>query len=386
MMRTTPSRRTILQCSHRTFTDGLTFIVVSLKPVRDPAAGQVIGRELHLDLVPGEDPDEVHAHLAGHVCQHLVAVLELHAEHGVRQRLHHGAFDLDRIFFRHALSGRPREDFRTVPRDRDRVLEMGCEAAVGRHRGPAVLEHPHLPRPHGHHGLDGEHHAGLEQGAPPGLAEVRHLRLLVERPAYPMPYERPHDAETVALALRLHGVGDVADAVPRPALHDGLVEALARDIEELLDSLGDRPDRQGDGAVAVVALDDAAEIEPDDVAVLELSLGRGDAMDDLVIYRGAHRRRVPAIALEGRRGTFADDEGLDVLVDVLGRGAGPHEGLEPLLDLGQDAAGRAHVPELPGGLQQDHRVTACSTALRMAAATVPTAPPPATSAKSLRPR
>src|SRR5712692_3142014 len=105
MMRTTPSRRTILQCSHRTLTDGLTFIVcpfepfhrsrstqpsaralgvhlalplarvplalgrpsartVSFEPVSDPAAGQVVRRQLDLDLVPGQDPDEVHAHLA----------------------------------------------------------------------------------------------------------------------------------------------------------------------------------------------------------------------------------------------------------------------------------------------------------------------------------
>jgi hypothetical protein len=29
MIRVTPSRRTILQCSHRTFTDGFTFIAPS---------------------------------------------------------------------------------------------------------------------------------------------------------------------------------------------------------------------------------------------------------------------------------------------------------------------------------------------------------------------
>src|SRR6267142_1052518 len=136
MMRTTPSRRTILQCSHRTLTDGLTFISCpfepfhrfSLESVRDPAAGQVVGRQLDLDLVPGQDPNEVHAHLAGHV-------------------------------------------------------------------------HLHLVRSHGHHRLDGEHHAGLERGPAAGLAEVRHLRILVERAAYPMPHECPHHPETVTLTV-----------------------------------------------------------------------------------------------------------------------------------------------------------------------------------------
>ena len=33
---------------------------------------------------------------------------------------------------------------------------------------------------------------------------------------------------------RLHRVGDVAEPVARPALHDGLVEALAGDVEQLL--------------------------------------------------------------------------------------------------------------------------------------------------------
>src|SRR5437867_2283594 len=135
MMRTRPARRTTLQCSHRTLTDGLTFIsypfepshrssrgrpalgrpssrllepfhrssrgrpgasgtrpplissprtispLVSgspgclrhsaaphlarlLEPVGDPAAGQVVGRELHLDLVPSQYPDEIHECLA----------------------------------------------------------------------------------------------------------------------------------------------------------------------------------------------------------------------------------------------------------------------------------------------------------------------------------
>src|SRR5262245_4584173 len=106
MMRTRPARRTTLQFSHRTLTDGLTFIPASfraplLESVRDPAAGQVVGGELHLDLVPGQDPDEVHAHLAGHVRQHLVAVVELHAEHGVGEGLYHGALDLNGVFFGH---------------------------------------------------------------------------------------------------------------------------------------------------------------------------------------------------------------------------------------------------------------------------------------------
>src|SRR5262245_42233153 len=42
---------------------------MSLVPVGDAAAGQVVGCELDLDLVAGEDPDVVHPHLPGDVSE-----------------------------------------------------------------------------------------------------------------------------------------------------------------------------------------------------------------------------------------------------------------------------------------------------------------------------
>src|SRR6266545_8254294 len=101
--RITPLRRTILQCSQIFFTDVRTFMgaAPSLVPVDDPAAGQVVRRQLDRHLVPRQDLDEVHPHLARDVGQHLVAVLELHAEHRVGERLDHRALDLDALFLRH---------------------------------------------------------------------------------------------------------------------------------------------------------------------------------------------------------------------------------------------------------------------------------------------
>src|SRR5712664_1248246 len=119
MIRTMPSRRTILQFSHRTLIDGRTFIPLPLflsarlafgcaspssnllEPICDPAPREVIGRQLHLHLVARQDADEVHPHLARHVGQHLVAVLQLDPEHRVGQRLDHRALHLDRILFGH---------------------------------------------------------------------------------------------------------------------------------------------------------------------------------------------------------------------------------------------------------------------------------------------
>src|SRR6266516_1452548 len=67
--------------------------------VDDPAAVQVVGRQLDSDPVAREDPDPVPAHLAGRVAQRLVPVVERDPEHSVPQRLDDLAFELDLLFF-----------------------------------------------------------------------------------------------------------------------------------------------------------------------------------------------------------------------------------------------------------------------------------------------
>lgn len=74
-----------------------------LVAVDDPAASQVVGRQLHDDPVLGEDTDVVLTHLAGDVCEHLVPVVQLNAEHRVRQGLDDLALNLDGAFFSHIL-------------------------------------------------------------------------------------------------------------------------------------------------------------------------------------------------------------------------------------------------------------------------------------------
>src|SRR5580658_6179225 len=97
MTMTTPCRRMTLHFSQIALTLGRTFIALpvsfpgrptrSLVPVRDAPSAQVIRGDLHLHAITREDADPVHPHLARAVGQHLVAVLELDAEHGVGQRL-----------------------------------------------------------------------------------------------------------------------------------------------------------------------------------------------------------------------------------------------------------------------------------------------------------
>lgn len=70
----------------------------SLESVGDTTTGEVVGGEFNLDLVAGENTDVMHAHLSADVCEDLMTVFELDAEHRVRQRLGDGALEHDRVF------------------------------------------------------------------------------------------------------------------------------------------------------------------------------------------------------------------------------------------------------------------------------------------------
>src|SRR5436305_3837971 len=76
--------------------------------VDDPRAAQIVRRDLDPDAVARKDADAEAAHLARHVTQHLVVVVELDAEHRVGQGLDDLALELDLFFLRHtagSLSG-----------------------------------------------------------------------------------------------------------------------------------------------------------------------------------------------------------------------------------------------------------------------------------------
>src|SRR5215472_8414808 len=82
-------------------TEERTFIEPSLIAIDDPSSRQVVRRQLHRYLVSRQDADEVLAHLARDVSQHPVLVLQLHSEHGVRQRLDHRCHNLNCLFLGH---------------------------------------------------------------------------------------------------------------------------------------------------------------------------------------------------------------------------------------------------------------------------------------------
>src|SRR5579862_3336113 len=83
------------------FTDALTFML--FLSVRDPSAGQVVGRQFQPHLIARKDFNIVDAHLARDRRQDDFLPGDLHPEHGVRQGLEDVPFDFDLVFLAHAL-------------------------------------------------------------------------------------------------------------------------------------------------------------------------------------------------------------------------------------------------------------------------------------------
>lgn len=73
----------------------------SFRTEHDPGAGQVVGRELHGDLVSRKDADVVHPHLAGNMPEYYVSIFKLDPERRVGQRFKDLALHLDGIFLSH---------------------------------------------------------------------------------------------------------------------------------------------------------------------------------------------------------------------------------------------------------------------------------------------
>ena len=56
-------------------------------PVRDARLVQIVGGHLNVDLVADADADEIFAHLAGDMREHLMAVRQRHPKHRAGQHL-----------------------------------------------------------------------------------------------------------------------------------------------------------------------------------------------------------------------------------------------------------------------------------------------------------
>src|ERR1700682_4872280 len=88
MTRTTPSRRITLHLSQIFLTDARTFISTFQLPC-NPASRGIVRRQLHLDPVARNQPDEIAFHRAHYVRQHLPLVLQHDLVDGAGALFHH---------------------------------------------------------------------------------------------------------------------------------------------------------------------------------------------------------------------------------------------------------------------------------------------------------
>src|SRR6478736_4585481 len=72
--------------------------------VDDPCAVEVVRGQLAAHAVAGQDADPKAPHLSGYMSEHDVVVVELHAEHRVRQGLDHLALEFDLVLLCHSPS------------------------------------------------------------------------------------------------------------------------------------------------------------------------------------------------------------------------------------------------------------------------------------------
>ena len=207
---------------------------------------------------------------------------------------------------------------------------------------------PGLGRPRVDHGLDGEDHARLERRAPaarasswgPGAARAWPSRW--RGPRTRGPRENPAASATswTARPISCRRLPLVICSIPAHRLRS--VTSM-----QLLGLLGDVADAHGEGGVAVVALDDGAAVDGEDVPLLE-HVGAGDAVDDHVVGRGADHGREAVVAEEVRGGAPALEDLAGHRVELGGGHPGLGGGPGGLVHLGHDLAGPAHLGQLLG--------------------------------------
>src|SRR6266850_8100449 len=144
------------------------------------------------------------------------------------------------------------------------------------------------------------------------------------------------------------------------SLHDALPifrrQRLLGDREQPLRLRAHLPDGEGRGGVRMQAVEPHADVHAQEVPFLEDAPRRRNAVDDLLVDRGAQSGGEVVQSLERRAGAgVRANEVLSRAVELLGRNAG----VDLTCDQGQrfrhDAAGGRHRLDLAGRLDRDHR-------------------------------
>ncbi len=160
-----------------------------------------------------------------------------------------------------------------------------------------------------------------------------------------------HDREPRRFRDLLHRAADLVEPLTDDELVDPRPERTFGHLEESFRGRTHLADRCGVGGVTVVALDDRARVDRDDVALFEHVRAR-DPVDDHVVRTRADDRGESVVVEEVRaRVALGQDVGRQV-VEVHRGDPGTDGVAGHLVDLGDDPSGLAHLVQLV--LRADH--------------------------------
>jgi len=131
---------------------------VSLVPVRDPPLGQVVGANVHGNLISRQNAYVMHAHLAGNVGNNFVVGFKLDPEHCIGQRFKYFTADLDFFFLSQYTLPTISEHFCTICGNGNGVLVMGRGLPICCFYRPTVIQRDDLQTSQVAHWLNGQHH------------------------------------------------------------------------------------------------------------------------------------------------------------------------------------------------------------------------------------
>ena len=153
-----------------------------------------------------------------------------------------------------------------------------------------------------------------------------------------MPDEGADDREAGRLDDGLHGVGDVADVVADARLLDPGVARLLADVEQPPRLVGDLTHGERVGAVGDQAVECDADVDRDQVAVVDAVVAR-DPVDDHRVRGDARGRREAPVTLRGRHAAVLADERVRDQVELARRDPGLKLLAEERDRLGDELAG-----------------------------------------------
>ena len=116
-----------------------------------------------------------------------------------------------------------------------------------------------------------------------GGGKVRDGGVFMNAPPHPVAGQLTHDGVAVALHVALDRAGDVGDTRRQAHLLDPLPKRLLGDAHQAARLLRDATNGYGPGRVCVEALQESAEVDREEIALVQDRLASRDPVDHLTV-------------------------------------------------------------------------------------------------------